>query len=73
MTRQLKAPHCSETNLFVTVWVGGDGDQFLEQSMILAENWGAKMIVRQGEHHFDVIGSLKDPNSILVTLTTCLS
>jgi len=28
------------------------------------------MIVRQGEHHFDVIDGLKDPNSILVRLLT---
>ena len=55
----------------VTVWVGGDERPvFLEQSMILAENWGVKMIVRQGEHHFDVIDGLKDPNSILVRLLT---
>lgn len=55
----------------VTVWVGGDERPvFLEQSMVLAENWGAKMIVRQGEHHFDVIDGLKDPNSILVRLLT---
>ena len=55
----------------VTVWVGGDERQvFLEQAMILAENWGVKMIVRQGEHHFDVIDGLKDPDSILVRLLT---
>jgi len=55
----------------VTVWVGGDERPvFLEQSMVLAENWGAKMIVRQGEHHFNVIDALKDPDSILVRLLT---
>jgi hypothetical protein len=51
--------------------VGGDERPvFLEQSMVLAENWGVKMIVRQGEHHFDVIDALKDPNSILMRMLT---
>lgn len=55
----------------VTVWVGGDERPvFLEQSMVLAENWGSKLIVRQGEHHFNVIDALKDPSSILVRLLT---
>ena len=55
----------------VTVWVGGDERPvFLEQSMVLAENWGVKMIVRQGEHHFDVIDGLKNSDSILVRLLT---
>ena len=58
-------------NCPITVWVGGDERPvFLEQSMVLAENWGAKMIVRQGQHHFDVIDALKDPDSILVRLLT---
>jgi acetyl esterase/lipase len=62
----MPAPTCP-----VTVWVGGDERPvFLEQSMVLAENWGVKMIVRQGEHHFDVIDALQDPNSILMRMLT---
>lgn len=51
----------------VTVWVGGnERPAFLEQAELLARNWGAKRIVAEGLHHFDVIDALTDPDSDMV-------
>lgn len=51
----------------VNVWVGGaERPAFLEQAELLARNWGAKRIVAEGLHHFDVIDALKDPESDMV-------
>lgn len=51
----------------VTVWVGGDErPAFLEQSQALARTWGARQVVAEGKHHFDVIDALADPDSDMV-------
>lgn len=51
----------------VTVWVGGDErPAFLEQAETLARTWGARLVVTEGEHHFNVIDGLTDPNSDMV-------
>lgn len=48
----------------VTVWVGADErPAFLEQAEGMARGWGAKQIVVEGKHHFDVIDALADPDS----------
>ena len=51
----------------VSVWVGADErPAFLEQSDWLARAWGAKQIVVEGKHHFDVIDALADPDSDMI-------
>lgn len=51
----------------VTVWVGADErPAFLEQAQTLARVWGAKKIVEEDKHHFDVIDALSDPESDMV-------
>lgn len=51
----------------VTVWVGADErPAFLEQSEQLARTWGARQIVVEGKHHFDIIDALSDPDSDMV-------
>jgi acetyl esterase/lipase len=51
----------------VTVWVGGDErPAFLDQARWLAEAWGCGHVVSEGEHHFDVIAPLADPQSDMV-------
>lgn len=53
--------------LDVTVWVGADErPAFLEQAEQLARSWGARRVVAEGVHHFDVIDALKDPDSPMV-------
>ncbi len=48
----------------VTVWVGAEERPvFLEQGEAFARSWGAKYIVAEGKHHFDVIDPLADPES----------
>ena len=48
----------------VTVWVGGDElPAFLAQAEGLSRAWGAKQVVVDGKHHFDVIDALADPDS----------
>lgn len=50
-----------------TVWVGAEErPAFLDQSMWLAEAWGAKLKLAPGRHHFDVIDGLEDPDSPLI-------
>ena len=52
----------------VTIWVGGDErPAFLEQAERLARAWGARRIVAEGKHHFDVIDDLAQPDSALVS------
>ncbi|QIE46542.1 alpha/beta hydrolase [Pseudohalocynthiibacter aestuariivivens] len=54
-------------NMPVTVWVGGDERPvFLDQARWLAEAWNAAHVVVPGQHHFDVIEPLRDPQSLLV-------
>lgn len=51
----------------VTVWVGGDERPvFQEQAKQLADVWGVDLVVSDGEHHFNVIEPLADPDSPLV-------
>lgn len=48
----------------VTVWVGGDERPvFLDQAMWLADAWQCEQVVAKGEHHFNVIDALTDPDS----------
>ena len=54
-------------NVPVTVWVGGDERPvFQEQAKQLADAWGVDLVVSEGEHHFNVIEPLADPDSPLV-------
>jgi arylformamidase len=51
----------------VSVWVGGDErPAFLEQAENLSRTWGAKLVVAEGKHHFDVIDALADPESDMI-------
>lgn len=55
------APGCA-----VTVWVGRDErPAFLDQAQWLADAWGADLVVTDGEHHFNVIDGLGDPEGAL--------
>ena len=48
----------------VTVWVGAqERPAFLEQAENFARSWGAKQVVAEGKHHFDVIDPLAEPDS----------
>lgn len=59
----MQPPH----GLDVTVWVGADErPAFLEQAEQLARTWGARRVVEEGRHHFDVIDALADPDSAMV-------
>jgi acetyl esterase/lipase len=59
----MQPPH----GLDVTVWVGADErPAFLEQAEQLARAWGARRIVEEGKHHFDVIEGLTDPDGPMV-------
>lgn len=50
----------------VTVWVGADERPvFLEQAETFARSWGAKQVVAEGKHHFDVIDPLAEADSDL--------
>ena len=50
----------------VTIWVGADErPAFLEQAESFARNWGARQVVAEGKHHFDVIDPLAEPDSDL--------
>ena len=51
----------------VTIWVGAnERPAFLEQAEGLSRAWGARRVVPEGKHHFDVIDALEDPESDLV-------
>jgi acetyl esterase/lipase len=51
----------------VTVWVGAEErPAFVEQAQLLARVWGARLVLAEGKHHFDVIDPLADPQSELV-------
>ena len=51
----------------VTIWVGADERPvFLEQAEKFARTWGAKQVVAEGKHHFDVIDALADSESDLI-------
>ncbi len=60
---KMQPPH----GLDVSLWVGGDErPAFLEQAEQLSRTWGARRIVVEGKHHFNVIDSLEDPDSAMV-------
>ncbi|AXI48363.1 alpha/beta hydrolase [Sulfitobacter sp. SK012] len=51
----------------VNVWVGAnERPVFLEQAELLARAWGARRVVAEGLHHFDVIDALADSESDMV-------
>lgn len=51
----------------VTVWVGADErPAFLEQAESLARAWGARKVIAEGKHHFDVIDALADPEGDMI-------
>lgn len=51
----------------VTVWVGGDErPAFLQQAEDLSRSWGARKVVDEEKHHFDVIDALADPESDMI-------
>lgn len=59
----MQPPH----GLDVTVWVGADErPAFLEQAEHLARTWGARRVVEEGKHHFDIIDALADPDSAMI-------
>lgn len=59
----MQPPH----GLDVTIWVGADErPAFLDQAEQLSRTWGARRVVEEGKHHFDVIDDLADPDSAMV-------
>jgi arylformamidase len=59
----MQPPH----GLDVTIWVGADErPAFLEQAEQLARGWGARRVVAEGKHHFDVIDGLTDPDGPMI-------
>ena len=51
----------------VTVWVGAEElPALVEQAQELGRAWGAKVVLAEGLHHFDVIDALADPDSDMV-------
>lgn len=57
-----------EAGVEVTVWVGAEErPAFLDQSMWIAETWGANLHVAPGRHHFDVIDDLAEVGSPMLT------
>lgn len=59
----MQPPH----GLDVTVWVGADErPAFLEQAEQLSRAWGARRVVAENVHHFDVIDALTDPESAMI-------
>ncbi len=52
----------------VSVWVGSEErPAFLEQAETFARTWGARHVVVEDKHHFDVIDGLTDPDSDMIT------
>jgi len=57
---KMQPPH----GLDFTIWVGeNERPAFLEQATQLARVWGAKRMVEEGKHHFDIIDAMADPDS----------
>jgi alpha-beta hydrolase superfamily lysophospholipase len=53
--------------LDVSIWVGAnERPAFLEQAEQLARTWGARRVIEDGKHHFDVIDGLTDPDGPMV-------
>lgn len=56
----------------VTVWVGGDERPvFLDQAMWLTDAWQCEHVVAKGEHHFNVIDALANPDSDMIKRLVC--
>lgn len=74
MARAESPVHQTAAAVPVTVWVGGDErPAFLDQARWLAEAWSADHVITTGEHHFDVIDALANPDSDMIRrLTTPL-
>lgn len=50
----------------VTAWVGGDErPEFLRQAALLAERWGAELVIQPDRHHFDVLDPLEKGGPLL--------
>jgi hypothetical protein len=55
----------------VKIWVGAEERPvFLEQAEMLSRTWGARQVVVEGKHHFDVIDALEEPDSDIVGFLT---
>ncbi|WP_299607578.1 alpha/beta hydrolase [uncultured Tateyamaria sp.] len=69
---QAESPiHQPKPDVPVTVWVGADERPvFLDQARWLAKAWGADHVVTEGEHHFNVIDALTDPDSDMIRRLT---
>lgn len=53
--------------LDLSIWVGADERPvFLEQAEKLARTWGARRVVEEGKHHFDIIDGLTDPDGPMI-------
>ena len=53
--------------LDLSIWVGADERPvFLEQAEKLARTWGARRVVEEGKHHFDIIDGLTDPDGLMI-------
>lgn len=58
----MQPPH----GLDMAIWVGSDERPvFLEQAALLSRVWGARQVIEEGRHHFNVIDGLADPDSAL--------
>lgn len=50
----------------VTTWVGGhERPEFLRQSRLLTDAWGARSVVDRTHDHFSVLNGLRDPDSAI--------
>ena len=59
----MQPPH----GLDVTIWVGAnERPAFLEQAEQLSRTWGARRVVEEGKHHFDIIDDLADSESPMI-------
>lgn len=59
----MQPPH----GLDVTIWVGAnERPAFLEQAEQLSRTWGARRVVDEDKHHFDIIDDLADPDSAMI-------
>ncbi len=68
-TAQSESPalHAKTYDVPVHTWVGGDErPAFLDQAQTLASAWGTDLTVAPGQHHFNVIDGLQDPDSPLM-------
>ena len=65
--RESPALQAKRLDVPVTAWVGaGERPEFLRQTRLLAEAWGARDVYQPGKHHFDVIEDLASPESPLI-------